>query len=91
MSVTVRVPTVLQKLTDGRAEVHAAGQTVGDVLNALRSTHHDFVQRITTDVGDVKPFLNVFVNGEDIRFNGELRAPVRDGDELSIVPSVAGG
>ena len=91
MPVTVRVPTVLQKLTEGRDEVEATGQTVGEVFNALRSTHADFVRRITTDEGAVKPFLNVFVNGEDIRFTSDLQTPVRDGDEVSIVPSIAGG
>ena len=91
MPVIVRVPTVLQKLTDGRDEVHARGGTVGALIDDLRATHGGFVARITNEDGGVKPFLNVFVNGEDIRFNGELQAQVKDGDEVSIIPSIAGG
>ncbi|MGQ0815149.1 MAG: MoaD/ThiS family protein [Gemmatimonadota bacterium] len=91
MPITVRVPTVLQKLTNGADEVYASGDTVAEVFAALRTSHIELVNRITTPEGGVKPFLNVFVNGDDIRFASELQTPVRDGDELSIIPSIAGG
>ena len=91
MPVTVRIPTVLQKLTDGLDEVQASGNTVAALIDDLRATHSDFVARITNEDGAVKPFLNVFVNGEDIRFSGDLQARVNDGDEVSIIPSIAGG
>lgn len=91
MPITVRIPTVLQKLTEGRDEIQAAGETVAELISTLRGTHVDLVNRITTDDGAFKPFLNVFVNGEDIRFTNELQTRIRDGDEVSIVPSIAGG
>lgn len=91
MLVTVRIPTVLQKLTDGQDEILTAGGTVRDIIAELRTSHVDLVQRITTDDGSVKPYLNVFVNGEDIRFANHLETRTRDGDEVSIIPSIAGG
>ena len=91
MPVTVLIPTVLQKLTDGQDEIQASGETVGDVLQTLQTTHADLVKRITTPEGGVQPFLNVFVNGDDIRFASDIRTPLRDGDEISIIPSIAGG
>lgn len=91
MSVTVRVPTVLRKLTDGQGELEAAGSTVGEVLQGVGAEHAELIKRITTDAGELRPFLNVFVNGEDIRFAQELGTGVADGDEISIIPSIAGG
>lgn len=91
MSVKVRIPTVLQKLSGGSPELVADGATVGQVLFAVRDQHHDLFARVTTETGAVRPFLNVFVNGEDIRFASDLDTSVRDGDEISIIPSIAGG
>lgn len=91
MSVTVRVPTVLQKLSGGQDELVVGGNTVAEVLAAVASNHQALFARITTDDGAVRPFLNVFVNGEDIRFASDLQTKVRDGDEISIIPSIAGG
>jgi sulfur-carrier protein len=91
MPVTVLIPTVLQKLTDGRDEIQTSGQTIQGVLDGLRTTHTALVDRITTPEGGLKPFLNVFVNGDDIRFADDVRTSVNDGDEISIVPSIAGG
>ena len=90
MSVTVRIPTVLRRLTGGRDEVAAGGATVGEVFAELGREHEELLSRIT-DGGEVRPFLNVFVNGDDIRFAQGLETPVRDGDEVSIIPSIAGG
>lgn len=91
MAVTIRIPTVLRALADGHAEVEGAGATVGEVLTGLGAGHEQLLRRITTESGEVRQFLNVFVNGEDIRFTEELRTPVADGDEISIIPSIAGG
>lgn len=91
MPAIVRVPTVLQKLAAGKDQIPATGRTVGEVLDALRGTHSGLVQRITSEEGQIKPFLNVFVNGADIRFEKNLDTAVDDGDEISIVPSIAGG
>jgi molybdopterin converting factor small subunit len=91
MSVTVRIPTVLQKLSNGQDEILTAGNTVQEVFTAVRSDYRELYARITTDEGAVRPFLNVFVNGDDIRFASDLQTTVRDGDEISIIPSIAGG
>jgi sulfur-carrier protein len=90
MPVTVRIPTVLRRLTGGHDEVATAGSTVGEVFAAVGQEHQEFLGRIT-EGGQVRPFLNVFVNGDDIRFAQGLQTPVRDGDEVSIIPSIAGG
>lgn len=91
MAVTVRIPTVLQKLSSGQDEITASGATVGEVLATVGSNYQELFARITTDEGAVRPFLNVFVNGDDIRFASDLQTSVRDGDEISIIPSIAGG
>ena len=91
MSVKVRIPTVLQKLSGGNRELLVDGATVGQVLVAVGDQHRDLLARVTTDTGAVRPFLNVFVNGDDIRFASDLDTAVRDGDEISIIPSIAGG
>ncbi len=91
MPATLRVPTVLRRLTEGRDELQAEGATVAELLETVGRRHDGFRARVLTEGGTLRPFLNVFVNGEDIRFGEGLETPVRDGDEVSIVPSVAGG
>lgn len=91
MGVTLRVPTVLRRLTGNAAELSASGTTVAEVLQSVGKEHAAFLERVTTETGELRPFLNVFVNGEDIRFAQGLDTPVHDGDEVSIVPSIAGG
>ena len=90
MPVTVRIPTVLRRLTGGADELPAQGGTVGEVFAEVGREHQSFLDRIT-EGGEVRPFLNVFVNGDDIRFAQGLQTPVKDGDEVSIIPSIAGG
>ena len=91
MSVTVRVPSALRKLTGGRAELEAEGATVRELIGHLGRENPDLIARILGDDGDIREFLNVFVNGGDIRYEKNLDTPVGDGDEVSIVPSIAGG
>lgn len=91
MAITVRVPNALRKLTDDQGRLTASGGTVREVLGNLGEEHPDFLDRITEDDGELRQFLNVFVNGDDIRFEQDLDTEVKDGDEISIVPSIAGG
>ena len=91
MSVTVRVPSAMRKLTNGRAELEAEGATVRELLDHLGAGNPGLTARIMGDDGDVREFLNVFVNGADIRYEDNLDTPVSAGDEVSIVPSIAGG
>jgi MoaD family protein len=88
--ITAKIPTPLRPLTGGSAEVPVEGATVGEALDALFSEHGDLRARITED-GKLRRFVNVYVHGEDIRFLDGLRTPLREDDELMILPAVAGG
>ena len=91
MAVKVRVPGPLRRLTDGESVVEVDGTTVGEVLGALEGKFPGFRERIYDDEGKLRQFVNVFKNDEDIRFGSGLETPVGEGDDLSIVPAVAGG
>jgi len=91
MAVVVRIPTVLRPTTGNKDEISAPPGTVGAVLEALGKQYPEFRSRITGESGKLRPYLNVFVNDEDIRFAKDLDTPVKDGDEVSIIPSIAGG
>ena len=91
MSVTVRVPSALRKLTSGQSELTAEGNTVRELLDDLGRKNPGLLERIMGADGDIQQFLNVFVNGSDIRYEDDLDTEVSAGDEVSIVPSVAGG
>ena len=90
MSVTVKIPTQLRAATDGQAEIEVSGSTVGEVLDAVFEAHSDLRERITQD-GDLRRFVNVYVSGEDIRFQDGLQTSINEGDEITILPAVAGG
>ena len=90
MSVTVKIPTQLRAATGGQSEVEAEGATVGEVLDSVFDSHGDLRERITQD-GDLRRFVNVYVSGEDIRFQDGLDTELSDGDEVTILPAVAGG
>ncbi len=90
MSITVRVPTQLRPLTQGRSEVVAEGATVAAVIEDLERKHPGLRARLLDERG-VRRFINLFVNDEDARHLGGLETPLRDGDSLTIVPAVAGG
>jgi sulfur-carrier protein len=91
MAVTVLVPTPLQRLTEGQAEVTAEGATVQEVVNALETQFPGIKERLCDESGRLRRFVNVYVNNEDIRFQENEETPVKDGDELSIIPAIAGG
>ena len=91
MPVVVRIPTVLRPTTGNKDEIPVAPGTVGAVLEALGKQYPELRSRITAESGRLRPYLNVFVNDEDIRFVQDLKTPVKDGDEVSSIPSIAGG
>jgi molybdopterin synthase sulfur carrier subunit len=88
---TLRIPTPLRKFTQGADAVVVAGNTVKEVIDALEARHPGIKERICDDAGAVRRFVNVFVADEDIRFLEGVETPVRDADEISIVPAIAGG
>ncbi|MBI2068007.1 MAG: MoaD/ThiS family protein [Deltaproteobacteria bacterium] len=91
MSVKVRIPTPLQKLTTNKAEVSAAGGTVKEILVDLERQYPGVKERIYDEKGSLRRFINFYVNNEDIRFLKGEATPIKDGDEISIVPAIAGG
>jgi len=90
MPVTVKIPTQLRAATGGETEVEVSGETVGEALDAVFDAHTELRERITED-GTLRRFVNVYVSGEDIRFQQGLETGVQDGDEVTILPAVAGG
>ena len=91
MGVTVKIPTQLRTVTGGEAETEVeGGDTVGEVLDGLYERFDGLRDRIAED-GDLRRFVNVYVGGEDIRFLDGLDTSVEDGDEVTILPAVAGG
>jgi molybdopterin synthase sulfur carrier subunit len=90
VAVLVKIPTQLRSVTEGEAEAEVEGATVGEVLDSLFERYADLRDRICDD-GDLRRFVNVYVGGEDIRFLSGLETEVADGDEVTILPAVAGG
>lgn len=90
MAITVKIPSQLRPATGGEGEVQVEGATVGDALDAVFDQHEGLRERITED-GTLRRFVNVYVSGEDIRFQEGLDTPISDGDEVTILPAVAGG
>jgi molybdopterin synthase sulfur carrier subunit len=87
----VRIPTPLRKYTGGAEAVQADGATVAAIVADLDKKHPGIRERICDDSGAVRRFVNIFVNGEDIRFLQNLDTAVKAGDEVSVVPAIAGG
>ena len=90
MAVTLFLPTALAKLADGRA-IESAGDTVGAVVANVAARYPSLAPRLRDETGQPYPFVTFYLNDEDIRFNGGFDAPVNDGDELTVVPAIAGG
>jgi len=90
MAISVKIPTQLRTATDGESTAEVEGATVGEVLDALYERYGELRSRIAED-GGLRRFVNVYVGGEDIRFLEGLDTPVEDGDEITILPAVAGG
>lgn len=90
MAVKVRIPTPLQRLTQGKEEVEGKAGTIMDLINDLDSKFPGIAERIS-EGGKIRRFVNIYVNEEDIRFLQAEQTNVKDGDEVSIVPAIAGG
>lgn len=91
MSIKVRIPTPLQKLTSNQAEVELNASTVQDLIRELNATFPGMKERICDESGNVRRFVNIFVNEEDIRFLEKEKTALKNGDEVSILPAIAGG
>jgi molybdopterin synthase sulfur carrier subunit len=91
MRVRVRIPTPLRSVTKGAAEVDAEAETVGGVIDELDRQYPGIRERIVEDGGQIRRFVNIYVNEEDIRFLDGAKTPLKQGDEVSIVPAIAGG
>jgi molybdopterin synthase sulfur carrier subunit len=91
MAVTVRVPTPLQKLTNGNSEVSATGSNVKDALADLEKNYPGLRERLYSDDGELRRFINIYINEEDIRFLDSENSALKDGDVISIIPAIAGG
>ncbi len=91
MSARVRIPTPLRRFTGGAEEVSAGGASVAAIIEDLERNHPGLKERICDEASKVRRFVNIFVNGDDIRFLNNLETTVKDGDEVSIVPAIAGG
>ena len=91
MPVKVRIPAPLRSYTNGADVVETAGASVGEVLGALKDKAAGIESRLFKGPGQLNRFVNVYLNDEDIRFLKNLETPVKEGDEISIVPAIAGG
>ncbi|MBI5074706.1 MAG: MoaD/ThiS family protein [Nitrospirae bacterium] len=90
MAVKVRIPTPLQKLTQGKEEVDGNAGTIIALVNELDKAYPGLAERVSEN-GKIRRFVNIYLNDEDIRFLNAEETPVKDGDEVSIVPAIAGG
>ena len=91
MGVTVRIPTPLRRMTGGADKVELDVADLSQMIDTLESDYPGFKERLLDEEGELRYFVNIYVNGEDIRFDQGLRTSIKSGDEISIVPAVAGG
>lgn len=91
MAIKVLVPTALQKFTNEQATIECTGNTIGELLDSMESSCPGIKSRLCDENGKPRRFLNFYVNSEDIRFLDGTNTPLKEGDEVSIVPAVAGG
>jgi len=91
MPVLVRIPTPLRRVTNGVAEVHAKGKDVAELVDDLERQFPGLRERLVEESGQLRRFVNIYVNEEDIRFLSGPETTLKDGDQVSIVPALAGG
>jgi len=91
MSVTVRIPTPLRKLTNGADEVSVEAANVGEMIENLEGAHAGLKERLCDEAGEIRRFVNIYVNDEDVRFLQGKDTVLADNDQVSIVPAIAGG
>jgi molybdopterin synthase sulfur carrier subunit len=91
MEVEVRIPSPLKKLVREQNTIKANGNTVGEVIEWLTNTYPELKERLKDENGELRRFINIYVNDEDIRFLQNLATPLKEGDQISIIPAIAGG
>ncbi len=91
MAVTVRIPTPLRRLTQNQPEVEAEGDTIESLIENLEANYPGIKERICDESGNIRRFVNIYLNDEDIRFLDGNATAVKDGDEISVIPAIAGG
>ncbi|MCY4415765.1 MAG: MoaD family protein [Chloroflexi bacterium] len=91
MGVMVRIPTPLRRMTHGADKVELEVDDLSQMIDKLESDYPGFKERLLDEEGELRYFVNIYVNGEDIRFDQGLKTSIKSGDEISIVPAVAGG
>ena len=91
MAITVRIPTPLQKLTKNQAEVNVDAANVKELIESLEKNFPGIKERICDEKGNLRRFINIYVNEEDVRFLQQDQTALKDGDEVSIIPAIAGG
>ncbi len=91
MSLVVRIPTPLRQVTNGLDKAEVEGDTLIKVIDSLEAQYPGIKERLCDEAGDLRHFVNIYINGEDVRFLQGLQTSTKSGDEISIVPAVAGG
>lgn len=91
MAIKVRIPTPLQKFTKDKVEVEAQGKDIQALLEDMEKSFPGIKERLCDEKGKLRRFINIYVNEEDIRFLQMDKTPLKDGDEVSIIPAIAGG
>ena len=91
MAIKLEIPTALRPFTGKQASVEFEAATVGEALRRLTATFADLQKHLYTEDGRIRSFVNIYVNDEDIRYLEKENTPIKDGDTISIVPSIAGG
>ena len=91
MSVVIRIPAPLRRVTGGQEKVEIEGETLGDALAVMEERFPGIKERLLDESGELRHFVNIYVNGEDVNFLQGLKTVISAGDEVSIVPAVAGG
>jgi molybdopterin synthase sulfur carrier subunit len=91
MAITVRIPTALRRITQGQGEVSVDASNIGQLIDALEKEFPGIKERLVDENGEIRKFVNFFVNDEDIRFLQGKDTPLKDGDVVAIIPAIAGG
>ena len=91
MSVIVRIPTPLRRMTNGQAKVEIESADLGELVDKLNSEFPGFKDRLVDENGELRYYVSIYLNGEDVRFLDGMSTSTNEGDEISIVPAVAGG
>ena len=90
-TVKVRIPTPLQKITGGASEIEGEGSTIEEMIDNLEATYPGFKERLYDEEGKLRRFINIYVNEEDMRFLDSVDTKLKDGDDVSVIPAIAGG